>query len=221
MADQLKARPFSGEIMTGPKARPVDGMAAAFDAAGDIVDADFVTLPPGLTTRDTPPLSSSPPPAQPATPPGLGGMGMLRKAEARPARPFSKRGGPAFWAVGACLAATAFWIAGGHALAGYLAMAGQQDGPHSALGIFAVTSRVDRSGGHPVLFVDGEAGNDGAASAPLPPLEISVTGHDGRVTRYRLGTSGRELAPGERFGFSSRVEVPRNGVRTVSVAFAG
>ena len=89
------------------------------------------------------------------------------------------------------------------------------------LSISAVTSRVDQSGERPVLFVDGEAGNDGASAAPLPPLEISVTGNDGSITRYRLGTSQRALAPGERFGFSSRVEVPRNGVKTVSVAFAG
>ena len=55
---------------------------------------------------------------------------------------------------------------------------------------------------------------------PLPPLEIRVTGNDGRTTRYTLGTSGRPLAPGERFAFSSRLEVPKNGVKTVSVTFA-
>jgi hypothetical protein len=91
----------------------------------------------------------------------------------------------------------------------------------TALIISTVTSRVDRTGERALLFVDGEAGNDGAAAASLPPLEISVTGNDGSITRYRLGTSGRELAPGERFAFSSRVDVPRSGVKTVSVAFAG
>ena len=76
-------------------------------------------------------------------------------------------------------------------------------------------------GTKPVLFVDGEAANDGAKAAPLPPLEIRVTGNDSQVTRYTLGTSSRSLAPGERFGFSSRLDVPRNGVKAVSVTFAG
>ena len=60
----------------------------------------------------------------------------------------------------------------------------------------------------------------GRRPAQLPPLEIRVTGNDGHVTRYTLGTSGRSLAPGERFGFASRLDVPKNGVRTVSVTFA-
>ncbi len=75
-----------------------------------------------------------------------------------------------------------------------------------------------RNGGPPAM--DGEAANDGAGTLPLPPLEIRVTGEDGRVTRYTLGTAGRALAPGERFAFSSRLDLPKNGVRTVSVAFA-
>jgi hypothetical protein len=71
-----------------------------------------------------------------------------------------------------------------------------------------------------LLFIDGEASNDGNGASALPPLEIRVTGNDGRITRYTLGTAGRPLAPGERFAFSSRLDVPKNGVRTVSVAFA-
>ena len=53
----------------------------------------------------------------------------------------------------------------------------------------------------------------------LPSLGIAVTGNDGRITRYRLGTSGRPIAPGETFAFSSRLDVPKNGVKTVSVTF--
>src|SRR5690606_11129748 len=68
-------------------------------------------------------------------------------------------------------------------------------------------------------FVDGEAGNDGSVTATLPPLEIRVTGEDGAVTRYRLGTSGRALGPGQRFAFSSRFEVQGNGVAAVAVSF--
>ena len=51
-------------------------------------------------------------------------------------------------------------------------------------------------------------------------IEIAVTGNDGLVTRYRLGTSGRPLSPGETFDFSSRLDAPKNGVKTVTVTFA-
>ena len=70
-----------------------------------------------------------------------------------------------------------------------------------------------------MLFVDGEAANDGPAAELLPPLEIVVAASDGSTTRYRLGTNGRRLAPGETFAFSSRLDAPKSGVKTVSVMF--
>jgi hypothetical protein len=218
MADQLKARPVSGEIMTGPQGRPDAGGTVRLDAAmsGDILDADFVTLPRHPPTESQESLQSRPFGEQPST----DGMDMLRKAGSEPTRLFAQRGGPAFWGIGTGIAAAAFWISGGHALVSHMTFA-THDSPSSALVISAFTSHVDASGERPVLFVDGEAGNDGKLAATLPPLEISVTSDDGSITRYRLGTSERSLAPGERFAFSSRVEVPRNGVKTVSVTFAG
>lgn len=218
MADQLKARPVSGEIMAGPQGRSDAGAAIRLESpvSGDIVDADFVTLPRYSPVEHPEPLQSAPIGTQPS----IDGMDMLRKTDSGTTRPFAQRGGPAFWMVGTGLAAAAFWIAGGHALVSTTVFAAH-DAPTSALVISAFTSHVDASGERPVLFVDGEAGNNGTSAAPLPPLEISVTGNDGSITRYRLGTSERALAPGERFAFSSRVEVPRNGVKTVSVTFAG
>lgn len=218
MADQLTARPVSGEIMTDPVSAP-DTMAARPGATmpEDIIDAEFVTLPRGLPEQDKQPLFKG---EGFDNPHSADGMGMLRKTTSRKAGPFAERGGPAFWAVGTGVAAAAFWVAGGHALVNHMPFTAQ-NGPRSMLSISAVTSHVDESGERPVLFVDGQAGNDGTSSAPLPPLEISVTGNDGTITRYRLGTVERALAPGERFAFSSRVEVPRNGVKTVTVAFAG
>jgi hypothetical protein len=53
----------------------------------------------------------------------------------------------------------------------------------------------------------------------LPGIEIKVTGNSGRITRYNLGTSDRPLDAGQRFVFSSRLEVPMDGVKTVSVEF--
>src|SRR5690606_35376403 len=93
-------------------------------------------------------------------------------------------------------------------------------GAGAAHSINRVTSRVDASGAKPVLLVDGEVANDGTGPSPLPPLEIKVLGNDGRITRYTLGTSGRPLEPGERFAFSSRLEAPKDCVKTVSVMFA-
>jgi hypothetical protein len=118
------------------------------------------------------------------------------------------------------VALAAFWVSGGHALIRHSGLFTASADESSLLSITGVTSHVEASGEKPVLFVDGEAGNDGDASAALPPLEIRVTGEDGGVTRYTLGTSGRALAPGQRFAFSSRLDVPRNGVKAVAVSFA-
>jgi hypothetical protein len=207
------ARPVSGEIMTAP---PVPATAARdFSPSRDIVDADFEVLSPRSPAEPGAGSAPIPPPA-PAMPP-LQGMAMLRPSGGR--RPFSVRGGPLFWVAGLAAVMAAFWVSGGHALIRHAALFAA--GPEAAaLSITGVTSHVDASGGKPVLFIDGEAGNDGARAAALPPLEIRVTGEDGGVTRYTLGTSGRALAPGQRFAFSSRLDVPRNGVKAVAVSFA-
>ncbi|MGX7875148.1 fimbrillin family protein [Mesorhizobium sp. ORM6] len=212
MADERTARPVSGEIMTDPRAiaaavRIVRGPAA------DIVDADYEVMP-----RLVPAVESVSPPPRLIVAPPIEGMDMLRKPEAPAERPPAARGGPIFWIAGIGAALAAFWVSGGHALVRQVPLfTGVQA---SALTISGVTSRVDVSGANPVLFVDGEAANDGAGPAILPPLEILVTGNDGRTTRYTLGTSGHALASGERFGFASRLDVPKNGIRTVLVSFA-
>ncbi|KUM25271.1 hypothetical protein AU467_04820 [Mesorhizobium loti] len=214
MAEDRTARPVSGEIMTGPAANAAPERVM-LDAPADIVDADYVVLP-RFAARSEP--MAAPPPQTPSTP-SIEGMGMLRKPEAAPARPAS-RGGPIFWTAGVGVALVAFWVSGGHALVRQSPFWATAQ-PASALSISGVTSRIDASGLKPVLFVDGEAANDGARAESLPPLEIRVTDKASNVIRYRLGTSNRSLAPGERFGFSSRLDVPRNGVKTVSVVFAG
>ncbi|CDX23148.1 conserved hypothetical protein [Mesorhizobium sp. ORS 3324] len=185
-----------------------------FDAPADIVDADYVVLP-RFAGRSEPAVS----PPQTLSTPSLEGMDMLRRPEVLPARPGS-RGGPIFWIAGVSAALVAFWVSGGHALVRQSSFWSNAQ-PASAFSISGVTSRVDASGLKSVLFVDGEAANDGIEAASLPPLEIRVTDNASNVIRYRLGTSNRSLAPGERFGFSSRLDVPRNGVRAVSVTFAG
>lgn len=212
MAEERTARPVSGEIMTDPPAIAVADRIMCGPAA-DIVDADYVVTP-----RRAPVVEAVASPQRVVATPAIEGMDMLRKPEAPAERPPASRGGPIFWIAGIGAALAAFWVSGGHALMRHTPF--QPGAPASALTISGVTSRVDASGPNPVLFVDGEAANDGTAAAPLPPLEIRVTGNDGRLTRYTLGTSGRSLASGERFGFASRLDVPRNGVKAVSVTFA-
>ena len=214
MAEDRTARPVSGEIMTGMAAN-TEAERVAIEAPADIIDADYVVLPRAAIS----PAATAPQPPQIIPTPSIDGMGMLRKPEAMPAPPAS-RGGPVFWIAGVGIALVSFWVSGGHALVRQSPFWASSE-PASALSISGVTSRIDVSGLKPVLFVDGEAANDGAQAEALPPLEIRVTDNSSNVIRYRLGTSNRSLAPGEKFGFSSRLDVPRNGVKTVSVAFAG
>jgi hypothetical protein len=211
MADDRTARPVSGEIMTAPAA---DAATAPYNGStADIVDADYVVIPHlGPAEDGVPPLTRI------AASPPVQGMDMLRKPDAPAARAPAVRGGPIFWLAGVGMIAGAFWVSGGHALVRQAPFLSGGQAP--LLTISGVRSHVDAAGPQPLLFVDGEAANDGSGPAKLPGVEIRVDGNDGRTTRYTLGTSGRWLASGERFGFSSRLEVPKNGVKAVSVSFA-
>lgn len=172
--------------------------------ASDVVDAEFEVV---ATPR------SDDRPARPAPVPPVAGMDSLR----RPTRPGpgSRRAGPAFWAGGAMLALAAFWVSGG-----YAAFVGSSVAPATAFSLTDVTSRVDVSGLRPIILIDGMAANEGTATAILPDLEIRVADLAGSVTRFRLGTSSRSLASGERFAFSSRLDAPKDGVKSVAVSFA-
>ena len=69
------------------------------------------------------------------------------------------------------------------------------------------------------LVIDGEAVNDGRSPAALPSIEIQVVSGNGATTRYKLGTGGMQLNGGASFPFSGRLDMPKHGVKTVSVAF--
>lgn len=211
MDDARKARPVSGEIMTGAPLEQASNRAAP---STDIVDAEYVVVTPDRRAAERP--SRPEPQATSALPPA--GMAMLRQAEEPKARQRDS-GGPMFWLGGIIIIVAAFWVSGGHALVRH-SMQAVAPAERNAFSISGVTSRVDASGPHAVLFVDGEAANDGSVEALLPALSIRVTGNDGRVTVYNLGTSGRPLRSGERFVFSSRLDVPKDGVKSVSVTFA-
>ncbi|GLS31809.1 hypothetical protein SAMN04488498_102412 [Mesorhizobium albiziae] len=211
MAEARNARLVSGEIMA---AAPAGDALPCREPHFDFVDAEFVTLG---RTADAAAVATPATPAR-AEASAAGGMHMLRSE--RPARaPFgSARGGPLFWMAGFGLVAAAFWFSGGHAL-----MPAGSFNPMQAavqpLRIASVVSRVDTSGQRAMLNIDGEAINDGADPLPMPPMNIQVVAHDGATTRYNLGTSGSPVAPGEKFAFASRLPVPKNGVKSVSVTF--
>ncbi|HEY6632677.1 MAG TPA: hypothetical protein VIZ90_14580 [Rhizobiaceae bacterium] len=219
MADEAKPRAVSGEIMTDP----LHGATGGARPAPDVIDAEYISLPSrphrvgSKSSGNAGSIETARPIGSPVAP--AGGMDMLRRPDMPPGPRRPARGGPLFWAAGIALAFAAFWASGGHALLRDMPFAAPA-APQGALRISGVTSRVDTSGVNAILFVDGEAANDGQAVMHLPALEIVVTGNDGRTTRYRLGTSGRPLSSGETFAFSSRLDVPKNGVKTVSVAFA-
>ncbi len=204
MADQRTARPVSGEIMAGRGAHslPTDGVAAF----ADIVDADYEVVSPPERDPGRSKFQAVPTPA-------AGGMAMLRRAGGDLTRG-PVRGGPIFWTFGMATVVAAFWVSGGHALVHHTLPQ-----PAAALTISGVSSRIQTAGAKSFLHVDGHAANDGEGTAAMPPLEIRVAANDGRVTRYKLGTSAHQMEPGERFAFSSRLDVPKSGVKTVSVTF--
>ncbi|MDH6234078.1 hypothetical protein M2281_004692 [Mesorhizobium soli] len=214
MADGRTARPVSGEIMTDAS---VMGGALRPEIDPDIVDADFEIV---ASPEQRQPGAERQPKTFVPNGASTTGMEMLQRKvrERRAFQPFAKRGGPAFWTVGGGLVVAAFWISGGHMLLSQLPLPGSAEAA-PFFTIAGVKSRVETTGGGQILFVDGEATNGGSLAGMLPELEIHVTGEDGRATFYKLGTSQTPLAPGGRFAFSSRLAVPKNGVKTVTVAF--
>ncbi|MGE0281821.1 MAG: hypothetical protein AB7P20_14575 [Rhizobiaceae bacterium] len=180
----------------------------------DIVDADYVVVdaPQAPTAEFAQSRATSP--AADLSPPT--GIEMLRRDAPRtPAR--STRGGPLFWTGGAMLAAAAFWVAGGHAVIRPMVAARQPENP---MRIASVISRVDRSGIRPVLQIDGQAINEGGEATAMPSLNIEVLSPSGGSMHYKLGASGTSVESGGSFAFSSRLDMPEAGVRTVFVTFA-
>lgn len=209
MAEQRKARPVSGEIMAA-EGRDTFAQPSRVDAA-DIIDADFEVVAPSYPATE----SSADQPIFAGQATNADGMEMLRSASPHTS---SVRGGPIFWAAGISLAAMAFWISGGHSVMRAAAFPLSWQAPN--LRITDVVSRIDSSGRKPVLLVDGAAFNDGKSPASMPPIDIAVAGNDGKILRYRLGTGATPVAAGARWAFSSRLEVPMNGIKTVTVAFS-
>jgi hypothetical protein len=209
MNERPKARPVSGEIMTNAADMPA--FASSRPDFTDVVDADYEIVCSDASKRES--RTGERISNQPET--SAAGMGILRFDQAQPAR---RRGGAMFWSVAIGLIFATFWVSGGHA---YFrdAFPVESVTPAATLRISNISSRIEDTGTAGVLYIDGEAVNETADSLKRPPLEIRIIGNDGAVTRHKLGTAGTIMTPGEKFAFSSRLSVPKTGVRTVSAAF--
>lgn len=209
MAEFGTARSLSGEMMTAAAAAP----RAERVRMADVIDADYVEVAP--ETR--PPVSTgSRPAAAAAMDPG--GMSILDKRTAPSFQPRLRRGGVAFWAGGVTLALSAFWLSGGHAMFDTATLLAAQKAD-ARFRIGNVTQRTQLVDGATALLVAGDVTNEGGTPDDLPRIAISVTGQDGATATYRLGTSGQSLAPDAKYSFSSRLDMPKDGVKTVSVTF--
>lgn len=209
MAEDRNARLVSGEIMAG-----LDLPLRGKPLADDVIDVEFETV--GKSDIRVPEVNVPERESIGTAERPMAGFDVLKLGHAA-ARMGAVNGGPAFWIFGLAIAAAAFWVSGGHALVSQPETV--QRAASAGFAIGDVSSRVERSGSRAVLFVDGEAVNSGAVPAMMPALEIKVTAGNGDVTRYKLGTSPSEIAPGARFSFSSRLEAPTDGVKSVQVDF--
>ena len=211
MVDHNRARPVSGEIMS--VANFHDGTTRRHDIQ-DACDAQFETL--GVATKTPTARANMAAPLIPG--PVAAGMNFLTQRSAT-TRENGRPGSLLFWSAGISCIALTFWVSGGHAL--LMSQHGLSPAASKkALQIASVESRVEAMQGRKILFVDGHAENHATMALPLPAIEIAVTGNDGRVIRYHLGDREPQLAPGSRYEFSSRLQAPDAGVKTVSVAFA-
>lgn len=193
---QAIPRVVSGEIMTGSTSVRKERMSSPV-----FEDAEFNIIGRNPDRRSSPTTATQP----------SARVSIL--GHVIPDDPASRRGGVAFWACGLALAASAFWISGGHALFERPAKAG------GSVIIASVDSRVETADRHPVLAIDGQARNETSAATTLRPIRILVTDGAGATTRYTLSTGDLMLAAGDSYLFSSRLRAPPEGVRSVAVAF--
>lgn len=201
MSDPTIIAPLSGEIMSG-----TPGRTRARDGIGDVVDAEFTTV-----SREPARNPVSAPRSAP-----VGGFDILARTSNAPVR---SRAGAGFWLCGVLASAAAFWMAGGHSLARHIPVPGMTG--ESPVQVASVTSQVKRSLQGVHLVIDGMLENTGADAAEAPDLDIEVAAVGGGVMRYRLGNGRALIEPRGARNFSSRLDAPATGVKSVSVTVTG
>jgi hypothetical protein len=205
MAVSGTARFVSGEMMAESGAL---GRGSADHA--DVIDADYIEVTP--EPRRVRPANEAVATA------GRPGMAMLERRADAAVRKSAVRGGPLFWLAGGLAALGAFWVSGGHTMMPVAELLSTS--PKAAdLQIGNVRSRGEMVEGIEALRVDGDIRNDGEISGKVPAIAVHVESPDGATTVYRLGTLRTPLAPGAKYSFSGRLDMPKDGVKTVSVAF--
>jgi hypothetical protein len=210
-------RPSMSDRSSASAATGVFGARANASLSPDVVDAEYIVVD-AVDVSDRNPAVEAETIAPPVDTPSLSGMDMLRRRALRSTPGASSSGGPIFWIAGGALVAAAFWVSGGHAVMRPMLI--QASEPEQGLRIASVISKVDRSGLRPVLQIDGQAVNDGRNAAAMPPLKIEVLSPAGGSMHYKLGTAGSPVEGGASFAFSSRLDLPKDGVKTVFVTFA-
>lgn len=197
--------------------QPVNGEILAAQAAGrsggrrpdDAVDADFETIEVPQAVR--------PPSARPvAAAIARESLSILNGSAPVADRP--SRGGPAFWATGILAVAAAFWFSGGHALLDHRSSPALSD-EAAGFEVMEVTSSVKRLSGRDVLMVDGVLQNTGMRDAVAPDIMVNVESDTGGTTRYLLGLGKPVVAAGDTADFSSRLNVPKGGVKRIYITF--
>lgn len=212
MSNRNGACPLSGEII-GVQQSPAP---ARVTGGNDIIDAEFESVGPSMPQgRTASPAQTSSAGVKPFA--ESSGMDMLKRAGVADTGSRNQKAGPVFYLVGTAVALAAFWVSGGHTLMPVVSAMNGEQASGEFLRITGVDSRVETRNGKSVLFVDGEIFNPGMRQAVLPDVSINVLDHRGRTTRYYLGTNHRRIDAGDRFDFSSRVHVPKDGVKSVSV----
>lgn len=207
MADTGTARSVSGKMMA---AGDLSGYGRSDHA--DVIDADYVEVTPEL--RRVHPVEDVA-----GAPVTRMGMAMLDRREGAmlPQRG-TTRGGPLFWLAGGLAIVAAFWVSGGHAMMPVTSLlSAARDAPD--LQIANVRSRAEAIEGIEALLVDGDIRNEGEIAGRVPALAVQVLSQQGETTIYRLGTLRTPLAPGSKYSFSGRLDMPMDGVKTVLVTF--
>ncbi|MCT7377335.1 hypothetical protein [Chelativorans salis] len=211
MPEKRSRAPVSGEIIV--EGEPAAGGPGPLDAVSspfvDIVEAEYETLAPRPAAGAASAMVATVPPT---------GLDMLRRGAYHTSERRLSLGSSAFCAFVLLAVAGAFWVSGGHAALDHVSPMWAQSSA-SALRIVELESRIESTGGSALLLIDGEAVNEGGATERLPDLSVNVLDMEGHTTHYFLGTSGKQLAAGDRFAFSSRLAAPKDGVKSVSVTF--
>ena len=154
MADGSRPRAVSGEIMTDPPEGVGGRVPPEVDIAGDVIDAEYISLPSELqrseskssgTSKSPEPVLSTPVLSIGSAAAPSAGMDMLRRTDTPAALGQPARGGPLFWAAGVGSLLLPSGSRAAMRWSAAFAFVGAEP-PPSALRISGVTSRVDVSG---------------------------------------------------------------------------